>query len=161
MITITGGTKKQREIVDELYGFCIDELIPEKLYDINVQITLVNKIKRINVLDALDPVDELNKLRGLCAIDDSGKCRIYEMEINKNQSIDRFVETVIHETAHIFQYESGLLIDIIHKPFWKGKDYTGVSYSKEPWERQANRIVTKLKPKYLEWHEEVWNKKLK
>ena len=70
--------------------------------------------------------------------------REFEIEIDKKLKEYDFISTVAHEMVHVWQYATKQLTQKGCREFWKGKDYTKTSYSKQPWERQALRMEKQL-----------------
>lgn len=70
-----------------------------------------------------------------------------------DENID-FKELLLHECAHIRQYEDGDLTLINGEEFWKGKSVDGWSnYWSRPHERNARKKVRKIK--------RLWRKELR
>jgi hypothetical protein len=142
LVSAVGGTKKQRELAEDVAYFCIEELLPRhRTLDIELC---------------------LNKCGDMGA---SGFCyaveteRDFTVEVDKRiykVDLDEFIVTLCHEMVHVMQTAKGMLTDRIYprklgyRRLWKGKDHTKTSYSKQPWERQAYRMQNKLAKKYKE-----------
>ena len=78
--------------------------------------------------------------------------RSFELEIEKTLEGDDLITCVTHEMVHVWQYAVGVLKEKTGcRQFWKGKEYTGTAYSKQPWERQAYRMQEVLLEEFKEW----------
>ena len=76
----------------------------------------------------------------------------FEIEIDVSLDPDKFYQTLIHEFVHVKQYMKGELKDSegpTYKQIWKGEEVPEMSYSRQPWERQALYLEKKLAKKFL------------
>jgi hypothetical protein len=149
-VTVIGGTKKQRQLTENVVWYCISELMPRhSTLEIEVQLTKC--------------LDE--GAYGFCGSDD-GTARSFIIEVDKRlpkfkngnpnaSGLKRFIQTICHEMVHVYQTATGLMVDRVYpvklgsRKLWKTKDgsyvdYTHTSWSKQPWERQAVRMEGKL-----------------
>ena len=124
LITVEGSNKKRRLLAEEVVSFCIQKLIP-RIRTLDVEVSLTN------IDDADGYCHSMNK-------------REFELEIDKKLKENDFISTVAHEMVHVWQYATGQLSQRGCKEFWRGRDYTKTSYSKQPWERQAMRMEKQL-----------------
>tara|TARA_R100001591_G_scaffold83826_1_gene90261 strand:+ start:276 stop:689 length:414 start_codon:yes stop_codon:yes gene_type:complete len=124
LITVEGSNKKRRLLAEEVVSFCIQKLIP-RIRTLDVEVSLTN------IDDADGYCHSMNK-------------REFELEIDKKLKENDFISTVAHEMVHVWQYATGQLSQKGCKEFWRGRDYTKTSYSKQPWERQAMRMEKQL-----------------
>lgn len=133
-IEVNGSTKKKRELVEDVVYFCINRLMPRmRTLDINVNLT------------------KIEDAEGFCCCVDP---RSFEIEIQKSLEGDDLITCVAHEMVHAWQYAVGTLKQTTGcRDFWKGKEYTGTAYSKQPWERQAYRMQEVLLEEFKEWQE--------
>lgn len=140
-VLVTGGTKKQRMLVEGIVNWCIKELMPRyRTLDIHVQLR-----------------DILMKegAYGWCFQQDN---REFELDIHKKEGDfikgkEDMIKTIMHEMVHVWQYSSGIAKQYANgKMMWKKKDYTNTPYSKQPWERQAHRMEDKL---FQKWVDEI------
>jgi len=116
-IMVTGGTKRQRELVESIAEYCVKKLMPRKRnLDVNIHLS--------NIDDAL----------GYCHEEFAGS---YAIEIDKRQSMRRLLETVAHEIVHVKQYARR---EINGKDCWYGKyiNTTKTEYWDLPWEIEAH-----------------------
>ena len=134
-VEVKGGTKKQRELAEEIAYFCIHKLMP-----------------RIRTLDVEINLKKIPDAQGYAMCLDA---REFELEIEKTLKGDDFITCITHEMVHVWQYAVGTLKQYTNqRHFWKGKEYTGVPYSKQPWERQAYRMQETLMDDYKAWKKE-------
>lgn len=124
LITVEGSNKKRRLLAEEVVSFCIQKLIP-RIRTLDVEVSLTN------IDDADGYCHSMNK-------------REFELEIEKKLKENDFISTVAHEMVHVWQYATGQLSQKGCKEFWRGREYTKTSYSKQPWERQAMRMEKQL-----------------
>jgi len=118
IITITGGTKSQRDKTESMIQFCIEMLMPRmRTLDINVKIKAISENAMGNCL--------------------SDTTRIFDLEIDSTLRLRRLLETVAHEMVHVKQYARK---ELDHSTKWQGKTVnpTKVSYWDLPWEIEAN-----------------------
>ena len=117
-ITVSGGTKKQRQLVSSIADYCIVKLGMKRLSTLNIDINLKKN------LDA-------------CGYAVSFSKREFELEIQKTQSLRRLLETVAHEMVHVKQYARGELTDT--HGAWKGQPVDPeTEYWDLPWEIEAH-----------------------
>ena len=112
-----GGSKKQRELVNDVAYFCIERLMPRmKTLDIEIQI---NNIKSNAV--------------GYCMMSENN--RTFELEVDKKLDIEEMITTVCHEMVHVKQYARNELgIDDYHAD--ASLNPTDFPYEKEAYELQ-------------------------
>ena len=146
LVTVIGGTKKQREFTEKVVQHCISKLMPRhSTLEIEVQLT-----------KCLD-----KGAYGYCHADE-GTTRSFVIEVDKRlpqfknkkknkQGLERYIETICHEMVHVWQTATGRMVDRVYpvslgsRKMWKTKDgsyvnHTNTVYSKQPWERQAYRM---------------------
>lgn len=146
MIEVSGGTAKQRELVQSIAEWCSVKLMGSRLSNVvNVEIEL-----RRDMGDSL----------GNATYDDSNhRPREFIMEVNASSNIRlrKILETVAHEMVHIKQYAKGEMKDLISRPAnirkWQGKeiDTNLISYWDLPWEIEAYGRECGL---FVRWAEE-------
>ena len=124
IITVEGSNKKWRLLAEEGVSFCIQKLM-SRMRTLDIEVVLTN----------------VNDAYGYCH---SISNREFEIEIDKKLKENDFISTVAHEMVHVWQYATKQLTQKGCREFWKGKDYTKTSYSKQPWERQALRMEKQL-----------------
>ena len=81
-----GGSKKQRDLINDVVYFCINRLMPKmKTLDIEIQ---VNNIKGGAV--------------GYCMMGENN--RTFELEVDKKLDTEEMITTICHEMVHVKQY---------------------------------------------------------
>ena len=124
IITVEGGKKEQRQIVEDVVSYMIQRQMP-----------------RMKTLDIHVILKKIDDAYGYCMSESN---REFEIEVDKRLGKNQFISTVIHEMVHVWQYATKQLTQKGCREFWKGKDYTKTSYSKQPWERQALQMEKQL-----------------
>ena len=122
ILTVTGGTARQKELVMSIAQFCKAKLMP-RMRDLEVTIKLVT-LKD----DAL----------GYCLHEDAKE---FEIEIHKDLPQRKLLATVAHEMVHVKQYARGELYESTrqNKHRWQGKWLTkDPDYWDRPWEIEAH-----------------------
>lgn len=146
MIEVSGGTEKQRELVQSIAEWCAVKLMGKRLSD------------------AVDVEIELRRDMGDCLgnatwEDDNNRPREFTMEVNSSPDLRlrKILETVAHEMVHVKQYAKGEMKDLISRPAnirkWQGKeiDTNTISYWDLPWEIEAYGRECGL---FVRWAEE-------
>ena len=116
-ITVTGGTKRQRELVKSIAEYSVGKLMPRKRnLDVNISLEKID--------DAL----------GYAYEEFAGS---YAVDIEKRQSMRRLLETVAHEMVHVKQY---CRKEITGDDTWNGKyiNPKTTDYWDLPWEIEAH-----------------------
>ena len=124
IITVEGGKKEQRQIVEDVVSYMIQRQMP-----------------RMKTLDIHVILKKIDDAYGYCMSESN---REFEIEVDKRLGKNQFISTVIHEMVHVWQYATKQLTQKGCKEFWRGKDYTDAYYSNQPWERQALRMEKQL-----------------
>lgn len=128
IITVTGGKKFQREIVEKTVNFMIDELLP-RFRTLEIEVVL----KKMTG-DAV----------GYCLMQDTN--REFEIECSKDLSLKDLVTTICHEMVHVKQYARKEMTDIGFN--WKKKQINDKTpYFDLPWEKEAYKMQDKLAQK--------------
>ena len=128
IITVEGGKKKQRQIVEDVVSYMIQRQMP-----------------RMKTLDIHVILKKIDDAYGYCMSESN---REFEIEVDKRLGKNQFISTVIHEMVHVWQYATKQLTQKGCKEFWRGKDYTDAYYSNQPWERQALRMEKSILKEY-------------
>tara|TARA_Y100000114_G_scaffold157210_1_gene188044 strand:+ start:1044 stop:1439 length:396 start_codon:yes stop_codon:yes gene_type:complete len=85
-VDIIGGSKKQRDLINDVVYFCINRLMPKmKTLDIEIQ---VNNIEGGAV--------------GYCMMSENN--RTFELEVDKKLDTKEMITTICHEMVHVKQY---------------------------------------------------------
>ena len=136
LIDSKGGTKTMRAVADDVVYETLKRLMPRKR-SIFLDIEVTNTLKEGAYGLAYSYIEP-----------DEGRFNYIEIE-NKPRNLYTYIETLCHECVHIKQYERGELKDVRGKQMWKGKDCTDLSYSKQPWEKEAFSLQKDLAKAYL------------
>jgi len=142
MIRVTGGTASQKKHIPSVINFGIEKLMPRMNLDITV---------RLKKLDG--------EAYGYCHADPNGDAerldrpREFELEIHKNMSLRKVLETVCHEMVHVKQYARGELYESSrNKHRWQGKWIDkDPEYWDQPWEIEAHGREAGL---FIRWAED-------
>lgn len=135
VVEIKGGRKKQRELAESMINYCIKKLMP-RMRTLYIDVNLNKKCDALGYCLALDN-------------------REFELEIQSDQSLRRFLETVAHEMVHVKQYARGELYESTaqNKHKWQGewldKD---PEYYDRPWEIEAHGREVGL---FVRWAKEA------
>ena len=128
LITVEGGKKEQRQIVEDVVSYMIQRQMP-----------------RMRTLDIHVTLKKIDDAYGYCMSESN---REFEIEVDKRLGKNQFISTVIHEMVHVWQYATKQLTQKGCIEFWRGKDYTDAYYSNQPWERQALRMEKSILKEY-------------
>lgn len=129
IVTVTGGTKRQRKLVNEMAHYAIYMLNMHRLRTLDIEI----KLKKIDTAD------------GFCMCLDK---REFEVEVNKKLGLRRLLETVAHELVHVKQYARG---ELTENNAWKGITVDAdTEYWDLPWEIEAHGRETGLFVRYVQ-----------
>jgi len=145
-VCVTGGLKKDRELIDDIVWWCKDMLLPRHRV-IDIEVKLIKTFEE--------------GAEGFCYR--GGDDRDFHIEIDhrlsRTVSKEEFVEVVIHEMIHVWQGTTNRLVDKFkggsHKQMWMCKDgkyrnYTETKYEKQPWEVEAYKMSSPLTKHYME-----------
>ena len=145
MITVTGGSKKQREYAEGIAAFFLYKLLP-RMQDLDITITLKPFGKDSQAYGYCMPTDD-------CETYD--RPRSFELEINNKLRLRRLLETVAHEMVHVKQYARGELYQGIrvNKHRWQGEWLEDdIDYWDLPWEIEAHGREIGL---FVRWAEDA------
>lgn len=136
-VTAWGGTKKKRELAEDVVNFCIEEMMP-RMKTLDVTIELSRK------MDSAD---------GYCLAETE---RQFIIEIDTRLDFEDFVSCICHEMVHVKQHARNELkdVDFLTK-LWKKQEYIGVystveEYMALPWEAEAYELQEVLLERYKE-----------
>ena len=128
-VFVKGGLKWQREMVQRLAEWTLQELLPRHR-KVDVQIILKDLTK--------------DGVEGWCMEEDD---RLFVVQVEKNQSLRDLVTTVVHELIHVKQYVKREMVDYYdrkaqaRKIRWKTSVYGyGTAYHRQPWEKEAFKL---------------------
>lgn len=123
-IEVTGGRKKERDVVFSTVGACIDILMP-RVRTLDIEVSLTN-------CDS----------HGYCLNTDDHKT--FELEIKRNLGFHDLVTTVCHEMIHVKQYYRKELKALFGGgSTWYGKE-SNEDYENLPWEIEAHKLEKSL-----------------
>lgn len=111
MISVSGGTRKQKTIAYDIASFCYMQLMP-LIRKCDIEINIKN----------------MEGYEGTCIDTDE---REYEIDVNKKQSLEDFCVTICHEMVHVKQYVYKELFSEVN--FYKTRE----EYLSLPWEIEA------------------------
>lgn len=141
-IEIYGVNRKLKKKMFEFTEWLGNHLMGERLAQ-NVYVTVI-----VHKFD-----DEEDGFHGFADYEDSNiRPREFIIRINKSLSEDMIIETLAHEMVHVKQDAKGEKVQRNrggYKVLWKGVDHTKTPYSKQPWEREAYRLESKLVKEYF------------
>ena len=123
MIFVNGGSRKQRDVAYDVASFCYNELIP-----------------RIRKCEIEINIKKMKGYEGTCIDTDDSE---YEIEVNKNQSLEDLCVTLCHEMVHVKQYVRKELFSDVN--FYKTRE----EYLNLPWEVEAYEKQEILYKKWL------------
>lgn len=141
-ISIQGGNKKQRRLVDTAIRFSIECLMPRF---------------RVITLDVF-----------LGAFDHNGLCKpfpnigrnAFDIELERAQTNAELAKTVFHEMTHVKQFCRKEWQVTGTRPeqwrsYWKGSDHTDTPYYRQPWEIEARWMQDQLYKEFIKLHKNV------
>jgi|TARA_A200000159_G_C7154599_1_gene268651 hypothetical protein len=133
IISVRGGSKRQKELVKSMVYYCQKELMP-KLWRIEVNIHIKDFGKDNTLGYALPDQDA-----------DLHRPRAFDIELNKKMRLRRLLETVAHEMVHVKQFARGELYESTtqNKHRWQGQWLSNhrkcvKDYWQQPWEIEAH-----------------------
>jgi len=135
ILTVTGGTKIQRQLVEEIANFVHAKLMPRQ-HNIEVNVELVRNL------------NEKEGAFGWCT--DEGD-KEYTVTIDSSSQISAMLQTVAHEMVHVKQYARNELKQLARQPMYRWKnEYLPLEtpYYDQPWEKEAYELEEEL---YKEW----------
>jgi len=128
-VEVTGGTKTQRLLTEQIVRHCQQELFP--------------RIK--NVFVEVQLKKDLHDREGHYGVMDEDDDRWYVLELDSSQCIKDFVVTLCHEMVHVKQYARRELIQRHDHYRWrKTRMSKDVAYFDRPWEKEAYELENKL-----------------
>lgn len=149
-ILVYGGNKRQRALAYSATRFAFANELKLSVYK-DASTTLYIRLAKL-------PTTENHYGLAYHISDSSWRSKNYTIQINTAvaKTSELFLETLMHELVHIWQMANRNLFRYSFNPtrdsyvaFWKGKEYDpDKGYSKQPWERQAYRMETKLAASY-------------
>jgi len=132
-IEVTGGYQGQRNRVESVATFCIDQLLP--------------KHRTLEIDFHLGNYEQTENIMGSCLHVYGNE---FQIAIDNKQKLYDLILTVCHEMVHVKQYTRKELTEQYPQSFWHGKEYTdGRCY---PWELEAWDMQKPLAHKYIKQH---------
>jgi len=132
-VSVKGGNKFQREVVEKTVCFMMKELLP-RFRTLEIEVNL----KKMND-DAV----------GYCWMGDTN--REFEIECSRDVTLKELVTTVVHEMIHVKQYARKEMNDNLVEggcAVWRGKKVSpNTTYYKLPWEKEAYKLQDKYAQK--------------
>ena len=135
IITVEGGKKKQRQMVEDVVSYMIQRQMP-----------------RMRTLDIHVTLKKIDDARGYCMSETN---REFEIEVDKRLRKNEFISTVIHEMVHVWQSATRKMKDLpFGRKMYMGKVYDETTaYEDEPWEIEAydmqGGLLEKFKEEYV------------
>ena len=141
VISVRGGSKFQNALVREIVEFYHAKYM-SRFSAIQIDIRLTKNL-----------VEDYG-IYGYCFPESTYRPREFEIEIDKNLSLEQLIKTLFHELVHVKQYARGELVEqsanaIKSSTKWKEKDHSTTPYSKQPWEREAFKLQDKLYKEFM------------
>lgn len=142
LITIKGGSSRQKKLVREMARWAGHKFFNKSVYD---QITLHVKLFPLYEKDFY--VGETFNIYKLA------RPKVFEVSVNNMLPTLEFKDTFMHELVHVKQYVKGHLVDFDEKQMcrFKGKLYRDttdnenkIEYLYQPWEIEARGLVDAL-----------------
>ena len=132
LISVSGGKKKERAIVEQVVSFCIKRLLP-RAKKVELEVAIVKD------LDAF----------GYCEME--GTNREFTITLRKDLSLMELIQTTCHEMVHLKQYYFNEMEYCGPK---KGTRWKSKFFKKDgsfpPWEKEAYKMERPLSYEFLE-----------
>tara|TARA_E500000081_G_C6098062_1_gene336149 strand:- start:697 stop:1260 length:564 start_codon:yes stop_codon:yes gene_type:complete len=119
LISIEGGTEKQRDLGEDAIRFFVKKLVPEK-----EELLIDLKIHNLIQYD----------IAGFCEYVDENEVNL---ESHNRGTLYDYITFIAHECIHMKQYLTGELTTEGKVELWHGEDFTGLPYKEQPWEIEA------------------------
>jgi hypothetical protein len=138
-VSIQGGNKKQRKLVETAILFGIKKMMPRF---------------RVMTLEVIMGRYEHN---GMCKPFPNIGHNHFELEIDKTQDLHEMVKTVFHEMTHVKQFcrkewqVTGTSPERC-RSYWLGSDHTTTPYYRQPWEIEARWMQCRLYREFIKSH---------
>lgn len=123
MVVVKGGTRRQRNVAENVACFCWLELMP-----------------RIRKCVVNIEIQKLEGYEGWCLDTDE---REYKIAINRKLDWSNFIKTICHEMVHVKQF--------VRKELYSECNFydSYEEYLNVPWEKEAYRMQEELYKKWL------------
>lgn len=130
IINVTGGSKRQKELVESIAEFCAYKLMPRLAPKISITIKLSDTLKK------------REKIYGDCIWEDEDLYpREFTIRADACQKQRQLLETIAHEMVHVKQYARDEMRQLSTKPVcrFNGAHYPNdLDYWDQPWEIEAH-----------------------
>lgn len=143
-MVVTGGTAEKRKLARKAIRWAVANDLKLKR-DINLNVRFKdNKLEWYGEAYHVAPSSFNSKSFTIVISDNIDFVKEYEL----------LVETILHEMVHVWQMANRTARFSLnssrskYKVFWKGTEMTNLSYSRQPWERQAFRMEKTLAKKF-------------
>tara|TARA_B100000927_G_scaffold288345_1_gene282794 strand:- start:649 stop:1110 length:462 start_codon:yes stop_codon:yes gene_type:complete len=129
-IEVTGGYQGQRNRVESVATFCVEQLLP--------------KFRTLELDFHLGNYEQTENIMGSCLHVHGNE---FQIAIDKKQKLYDLILTVCHEMVHVKQYARKELKEDYPRTLWFNKEYTdGRCY---PWELEAWKMQKILAHNYI------------
>lgn len=131
-ITVTGGTKRQRQLSTSIARFTAKQLMSKRLMqNLEVNIKLIPRLL------------EKEEVYGDSTWEDNNwRPREFTIQADSKLKLRRLLETIAHEMVHVKQFAKGEMVDVVraNKIRWQGQyfDDKDAEYYDQPWEIEAH-----------------------
>jgi hypothetical protein len=137
IVNAWGGTKKKRELAEDVVNFCIEALMPRmRTLDVTIELSR-----------------DMDNADGFCLAETK---RQFIIEIDSRLNYEDFVSCICHEMVHVKQHARNELQDLnLLTKRWKDQEYFGIystieEYMALPWEAEAYELQEVLLERYNE-----------
>ena len=142
-LNITGGTKKERALVESLTVFSGYDLMTDATADkIEIDIELINNLYKTD-----------GNLADVVYEDSNHRPKEFTIRVDKSYSLRRMLESIAHEMVHVAQIATGRWVELENTKItrFEGKEYKKLpNYWNRPWEIEAHGREVGL---FLQWVE--------
>jgi len=143
-LNITGGTKKERALVESLTVFSGYYLMTDATADkLEIDIELMGNLYK-----------ECGNLADVVYEDNNFRPKEYTLRVDKTFTLRRMLESVAHEMVHVSQFATGRWVELetTKTTRFDGKEYKKLpNYWDRPWEIEAHGRECGL---FVRWCEE-------
>mgnify|MGYP001207091043 FL=1 len=142
-LNITGGTKKERALVESLTVFSGYDLMTDATADkLEIDIELINNLYKTD-----------GNLADVVYEDSNHRPKEFTIRVDKSYSLRRMLESIAHEMVHVAQFATGRWVELENTKItrFEGKEYKKLpNYWNRPWEIEAHGREVGL---FLQWVE--------
>ena len=144
LISVAGGTSKQRSIAQNAAYWALDKLTSKRLQN-NLYVNI--EFRKFTV------EHDGNNVATTTWDDDNIRPRDFLVEVDRCLSDDELIETIIHEMVHVKQFAKEELKERFkpyYRELWYGVEIdTENKYMSLPWEKEAYKLQEKLYNEYI------------